>query len=96
MAPSRLLLLAVGVELLEERDQIIGLLLVLQPGVDHLGAGDFRLWILDVLSEGRLVPGDAGILVGGRICVAGYAARLRPITPFRTGPTPFFAFSPIW
>src|SRR5215211_2594658 len=73
---ERLLFLSVRVELLEERDQVIGLLLVLQSGIDHLGARDLGLRILDVLAERWLVPRDAGILIGGRICVAGYAASL--------------------
>ena len=45
-------------------------LLVLQSGIDHLGAGNFRARILDVFGEGRLVPGDAGILVGVGVVVA--------------------------
>src|SRR6185312_10103558 len=76
MVPRRLLLFAVGVELLEIGEQVAGLLLILQSSVDHLGAGYFRLGILDVLAECCLVPGQAGLLVGGRIVVAGHAAGL--------------------
>src|SRR6267142_3393532 len=74
--PKRLFLFAVGIELLEKGDQIVGFLLVLQSGIDHLGARDFRFRVLDVLAEGRLIPGDPGVLVGGLIGVAGNAARL--------------------
>jgi hypothetical protein len=63
----RLLLLAVGIELLEKGHQVVGFLLVHQAGIDHLGARDFRFRILDVLAEGGFVPGDPGVLVGGRI-----------------------------
>ncbi len=62
-----LFLFPVGIELLEKGDQIVGFLLVLQAGIDHLGARDLRFRVLDVFAEGRLIPGDPGILVGGRI-----------------------------
>src|SRR5688500_4584736 len=59
-----------GVELLEVCDKVVDALLVLETGIDHLGAGDLGLWVLDVLLEDRLVPGDAGALVGRRVVVA--------------------------
>jgi hypothetical protein len=40
--------------------EVLDLLLVLDAGEDHLGAGDLRLGVLDVFGEDRLVPGDAG------------------------------------
>src|SRR5450432_52599 len=74
--PKRLLLFPVGIELLEKRDQVAGLLLVLQSGINHLGTRDFRFRVLDVVAEGSLIPGDARILVRVRIRIAGRAARL--------------------
>ena len=65
--PMRLFLLPIGIELLEKCDKIVGLLFVLQAGIDHLGARDFRLRVLDVFAEGGLIPSDPGILVSGRI-----------------------------
>lgn len=62
---TRLLLLALGVELLEIREQIVDLLLILQSGIDHFGAWDFGFGILDVFAERRFVPGDARVLVCG-------------------------------
>lgn len=62
---KRLLLFPVGIELLEKGEQVVGLLLILQAGIDHLGARDFRLGVLDVFAEGCLIPGDSGVLVGG-------------------------------
>src|SRR5688572_10359283 len=59
-----------GVKLLEVGDEVGDALLVLEAGIDHLGAGDLGPWVLDVFAENGLVPGDAGILVGGRIVVA--------------------------
>jgi hypothetical protein len=43
-------------ELLEISQEVVDLLLILQAGVDHLGAGNFAPRILDVLAKGRLVP----------------------------------------
>src|ERR1700674_3326829 len=60
----RLLLLAGGVELLEVGPQIGGLLLVLDAGEHHLGPRYLGPRILDVFLERRLVPGNAGVLVG--------------------------------
>ena len=47
-AADGLLLLSVRVELLEERDQIVGLLLILQSGIDHFRARNLGLRVLDV------------------------------------------------
>ena len=65
-----LLLLPVRGELLEEGGEILDLVFLLDAGERHLGAGDLGLRVLDVLGEHRLVPGDAGILVGVGIAVA--------------------------
>jgi hypothetical protein len=62
-----LLLLAVGVELLEIGEQVIGLLLILQPGEGHFRARNLGFRILDIFAEGRLIPSNSGILVGGGI-----------------------------
>src|ERR1700741_4777044 len=62
--------LAVLVELREIGPQVVRLVLVLDAGEDHLGAGNLSLGILDVFEEGFLAPGDAGILVGVGIGVA--------------------------
>ncbi len=59
--------LSVLVVLREKRPQVVDFFLVLDPGEYHLGAGNLRLGILDVVLELGLVPGDAGILVGVRI-----------------------------
>ena len=73
-----LLRLAVLVVLREERPEVAGFLLVLDPGEHHFGAGDLGLGILDVVLEGGFIPGDAGILVGLGIGIAlrgaGFAA----------------------
>src|SRR6478672_3993670 len=66
-AARPLLGLSVLVVLLNERPEIVDLFLVLDTGERHLGAGNLRLRVLDVVLELSLVPGDAGILVGVRI-----------------------------
>jgi hypothetical protein len=48
-----------GVELLEVGDEVGDPLLVLDARIDHLGPR-----VLDGVPEGRLVPGQAGVLVG--------------------------------
>src|SRR6266852_2100760 len=62
--------LSILVVLREKRPEIVDFLLVLDAGERHLGAGNLRLRILDVFLELRLVPGDAGILVGIGIGIA--------------------------
>jgi hypothetical protein len=64
---AALLGLSVLVVLRNERPKIVDLFLVLDAGERHLGAGNLRLRVLDVVLELSLVPGDAGILVGVRI-----------------------------
>src|SRR5437660_273842 len=59
--------LAIRIELRDERPQIIDLGVLLDAGEGHLGAGNLRLRVLDVVLELGLVPGDAGVLVGVRI-----------------------------
>src|SRR5262249_33223076 len=69
----------VGSELLEVGPQIADLLLVLDAGEDHLGAGDLGARIADVFLERVLAPGDAGVLVGLGVIVALDAARMAAI-----------------
>ena len=75
--------------------EVVGLLLVLDAGEHHLGAGDLRLRVLDVFEELILVPGDAGILVGLGIGIPFDGAGLTAVDPFSSGPTLFLAPSPI-
>src|SRR5215211_5849556 len=87
-------LAAVGLELRQVGPQVGGLLLLLDAGKDHLGAGHLGAWILDVFLERGFVPGDAGVLVGIAVAVALYRARLVPVQSiedrtylvFRVGP----------
>src|SRR5271154_2951439 len=83
----RLLLLdaAVGVELADIGPQIGDLLLVLDAGEDHLGAGHLGPRILDVVLEFRLVPDDAGILVGVGIGEIGDAAGMPAVDAVELG-----------
>src|SRR5580704_3342121 len=64
------------VERMQIGDQVFNPLLVLDPGEDHFGAGDFGLRVLDICGERRLVPSDTGVLVRIRIDVAFDRARL--------------------
>src|SRR6202043_2966348 len=59
-----LLGLAVLVELRDVGPEIVDLVLVLDAGEGHLGAGNLCFGVLDVFLELGLVPGDAGVLVG--------------------------------
>ena len=61
--------IAVRVELFEVCPQVGGFLRVLDARENHLGARDLAARILDVLLERRLVPSDAGILIGVGIVV---------------------------
>src|SRR6476660_189221 len=56
-------LLAARVELLEVGEHVVDVGFAAPAGEDHLFAVDLRLRVLYVFLEGRLVPGDAGILV---------------------------------
>src|ERR1700681_636462 len=76
-----LLGLSVLVVLREKRPQIAGFFLVLDAGEYHLGAGNLRLRVLDVVLEFGLAPGDAGILVSVRIGKARGRAGLAAIEP---------------
>src|SRR5580704_15384121 len=80
---GRLLFLdaAVGIELADIGPQVVDLLLVLDAGKDHLGAGHLGPRVLDVVLEFRLVPDDAGILVGVRIGEIGHAAGMSAVQP---------------
>src|SRR5262245_7358254 len=77
--------LAVGPELLEVSPKVADLLLVLDAGKYHLGAGDLGARVADVFLEHLLAPGEAGILVGLRIVVALGSARLAAIEPVELG-----------
>lgn len=52
-------LLTVGGELLQERCEILDLLLVLDAGKAHLGARDLALRVLDIIGEHLIIPGQA-------------------------------------
>lgn len=75
-SPSISHFLAVRPVLLEVSQQVADLLLILEPGVDHLGAGNLGLRIPDVLAKGRLVPRQTGVLVGIRIGISRKCAGL--------------------
>jgi hypothetical protein len=62
--------LAIRPVLLEVSQQVADLLLILEAGVGHLGAGNFGLGILDVLTKRRLVPSQTRVLVGIRISIS--------------------------
>src|SRR3974390_724080 len=68
-----------GVQLLDVGPQVVDFLLVLDASEDHFGAGDLGPWILDVFLEVRLVPNDAGILVGAGIVEARNGAGLAAV-----------------
>ena len=55
-----------GGGLVDVGNQVGPVLLLLQPGEDHLGAGDVLLGVDEVLVQGVLAPGDALVLVGLR------------------------------
>src|SRR5712672_336656 len=75
------LLLSVLVVLREKRPEVAGLLLVLDAGEYHLGAGNLCLGVLDVVLELGLVPGDAGILVGIRVGITLSRAGVAAVEP---------------
>src|SRR6202051_2913433 len=74
-------LLSHRVELFEIGDDIVNLLRIFQTWKSHFGAGYFGLRILDVFAESGFIPGDAGILVCGRIAVAFNHPGLSPEQP---------------
>src|SRR5260370_924396 len=76
-----LLGLSVLVVLREKRPEVVDLFLVLDAGEGHLGAGNLRLGVLDVLLELGLVPGDAGVLVGVRVGITLSRAGLAAVEP---------------
>lgn len=63
--PVWLFFLSVGVKLLEEGEDVVDFLVGFEAWKHHLGARDLYLRRLDVVSEGELIPQDAGVLVGG-------------------------------
>src|SRR6476646_2067817 len=80
-----LLFLAVRAELLEIGPQIVLFLLVFDAREHHLGFRDLGARILDVVLEGRLVPDDAGILVGVGIIEVRDAAGLAAVEAIEFG-----------
>src|SRR5215470_18732409 len=78
-AEARSLRLAVLVVLRNVRPEGVRLVLVLDAGEHHLGAGNFSLGIPNVFEEDILIPGDAGILVGVGIGIALDAAGLAAV-----------------
>src|ERR1700682_6749851 len=89
-ARGPLLGLSVFVVLPEKRPEVAGFFPVLDAGEYHLGTGNLRFGVLDVVLELGLVPGDAGILVGIRVGITrrragvagGGAAQLRAALVF--------------
>src|ERR1700751_5890065 len=69
LRPPGLLLLPVRSELLEIGDDIVDVLILRQPGKDHLGPRNLGARVLQIFLQGRLVPGDARILVGIAVAV---------------------------
>src|ERR1700738_5594787 len=76
-----LLGLSVLVVLREKRPEIVYFFLVLDAREYHLGTGNLRLRILDVVLEFGLAPGDTGILVGVRIGIIRRRAGLAAVQP---------------
>src|SRR3977135_2838267 len=69
------------IELFEIGDDIVNLLRIFQTRKSHFGTGYLGLGVLDVLAESFFIPGDSGILVGGRIAVAFNHPSLSPEQP---------------
>jgi hypothetical protein len=82
-------------KLVEKCDKITALLLVLQTRIDHLRAWNLHFWIFDIFSECGVVPGIPEFLLASEYEYQATLPALRLMTPLRTGPTAFFAFSPI-
>src|SRR5262249_47538413 len=61
--------------------EVIDLLLVLDAGEHHFGAGNLGARVLDVLLEGALAPGDAGVLIGLGVVEALGAAGFAAVEP---------------
>src|SRR5580698_1290586 len=76
---------AVGFELADISPEIVDLLRVLDAGKDHFGAGHHAARILDVFLELRLVPDDAGVLVGVGIIEAVDAAGMAAVKAVQLG-----------
>src|SRR5579863_8633447 len=68
-------LFAVGAELLEIGDDVVDVGLRGEPGERHLGAGDLAARVLEIFLQRRLIPGEAGILVGVAVGIAGKRPR---------------------
>jgi len=50
--------------LLQVRDQVIPVLVLLQSTESHLGTWDVLLRVLEILEQSALIPGDSLLLVG--------------------------------
>src|ERR1043165_2300961 len=80
-----LLLFAGRVELLEIGPEIVPFFCVVDTSKRHLGSGNLCARVGDVFLEGRLVPCDAGVLVGIRVIVVLDRARLSTIEAVKHG-----------
>src|ERR1700682_4136105 len=74
-------LLSGRIELFEIGDDIVNLLGIFQAWKSHFGTRYLGLRIPDVFAESCFIPGDSGILVGGRIAVAFNHPGLSPEEP---------------
>src|SRR5690348_10488472 len=84
-ASGGLLLLPVGAELADIGPEVLDVLRVLDAGEDHLCARDHRPRIGDVFLEIRLVPDDAGVLVGVGIAEARRRAGMAAVDAVELG-----------
>src|SRR5262249_52621102 len=82
---AALFLAAVRLELADISPEIVDLFFVLDAGEDHFGARNLGPRVLDVFLEGRLVPGDARVLVGVAVVEAVGGAGLAAVEPVELG-----------
>src|SRR5882757_7342012 len=78
---NRRRLLSRRIEPFEIGDDIVNLLRIFQAWKSHFGTRYLGPWIPDVFAKGCFIPGDAGILVRGRIAVAFNRPGLSPEEP---------------
>src|ERR1700743_2096598 len=67
---------AVGPKLLEIGNDIVNVLILRQTRENHLGAGNLGARVFQIFLQGRVVPGEAGVLVGIAIGVVWWGAGL--------------------
>src|SRR5581483_9809030 len=72
---------AVSFELFDIGPQIVDFGLILDAGENHECTWDHRLWILDVLFERLLVPGDSRVRVRRAVVESGCSTRFAAIEP---------------